>query len=119
MEKFWKLRKFSGSNAAHREIMKISEQNGNSCLANLFMMVNLEKENRKLFFHAGLTCKLFKLSPLRRWGWGGGGRVPIRSLLFLAPLVLLVPTVDTEAQAYLLKDAEPRCEPRTAVPDSL
>lgn len=51
--------------------------------------------------------------------WGGGGRVPIRSLLFLAPPVLLVPTVDTEAQAYLLKDAEPRCEPRTAVPDSL
>ena len=54
-----------------------------------------------------------------RLGWGGGGRVPRRSLLFLVPLVLLVPTVDPEVQAHLLKDAEPRCEPRTAIPDSL
>lgn len=38
---------------------------------------------------------------------------------FLVPLVLLVPTVDTEAQAHLLKDAEPRCEPGPAIPDSL
>ena len=37
-EKFWRLRKFSGSSAAHSEMMKISEQNGSSCLANLFMM---------------------------------------------------------------------------------
>lgn len=31
----------------------------------------------------------------------------------------LCPVVDTEAQPHLLKAAEPRCEPRAAVPDSL